>query len=343
MSRPTRRAVLGGSAALLASRSLAEDGTIADAAGRRVAIPPKVERVFPAGPPAAILLYTLAPDLLLGWTNARPPEEREFLLPEVAARPAVGRITGRGNTANLETVLALKPDLILDVGSTADTYVSLAERVQAQTGIAYALLDGTLSRTPETYRTLGRLLRRGTDGEALATYAASLLDRVASRVAAIPSDRRPRVYFARGPRGLETGRGGSINVESLDLMGAVNVAGESRGGLANVSVEQVLAWNPDVVLTVDPAFARSVASDPTWSGLPAVRAGRVHLVPSLPFGWVDSPPSVNRLIGLLWLGKMLYPDRFPEDLAAETRDVYARIYHVAPSTAQVARVLAGSG
>ena len=74
-------------------------------------------RVFPAGPPAAILLYTLAPELLLGWPRANRPEEREFLLPDIGARPEVGRITGRGNTANLEVVLALKPDLILDVGS----------------------------------------------------------------------------------------------------------------------------------------------------------------------------------------------------------------------------------
>lgn len=335
-----RRGFLGGSAALLATGAVAQEAIVTDAAGRRVPIPARAERVFAAGPPAAILLYTLAPELLIGWTNARPPEEREFLLPEIAARPAVGRITGRGNTANLEAVLTLKPDLILDVGSTSDTYVSLADRVQSQTGIPYALLDGTLLRTVETYRVLGRLLRREADGEALAIYAASLLDRIATRVASVPSERRPRVYFARGPRGLETGRGGSINVESLDLMGAVNVAGESRGGLATVSVEQVLTWNPEVIVTIDAGFARSVRQDSAWAGISAVRNGRVHLAPSLPFGWIDSPPSVNRLIGLQWLGQILYPDRFPEDLAAETRAFYGRIYRVTPSDAQVARVLA---
>ena len=75
--------------------------------------------MFPAGPPAAILLYTLAPDLLLGWPRANRPEECVYMLPDICARPEVGRITGRGNTANLEVVLALKPDLILDVGSTS--------------------------------------------------------------------------------------------------------------------------------------------------------------------------------------------------------------------------------
>jgi iron complex transport system substrate-binding protein len=109
--------------------------TITDGAGRRVTVPAKVERVFPAGPPAAIQLYTLAPEMLLGWPRANRPEELEFLLPGVGNRPEVGRLTGRGNTANLESVLALKPDLIVDSGSTRQTFVELADRVQAQTGI----------------------------------------------------------------------------------------------------------------------------------------------------------------------------------------------------------------
>src|SRR3954454_17772167 len=122
--------------------------------GRRLAAPRGGRTAFPPGPPAAILLYTLAPDLLLGWPRAIRPEERAYLLPQIGARPEVGRLTGRGNTANLETVLQLKPDLLLDVGSTEGTYVSLADRVQAQTGISYALLDGRLDQTAETCRIL---------------------------------------------------------------------------------------------------------------------------------------------------------------------------------------------
>src|SRR6202007_2075731 len=103
-----------------------------------VPVAAKATRVSPAGPPAAILLYTLAPDLLIGWPRANRPEECEYMLPDVCTRPEGGRITGRGNTANLEVVLALKPDLILDSGATNPTFVSLAARVQEQTGIPYA-------------------------------------------------------------------------------------------------------------------------------------------------------------------------------------------------------------
>jgi iron complex transport system substrate-binding protein len=102
-------------------------------------------------------------------------------------------------------------------------------------------------------------------------------------------------------------------------------------------------WNPEVIVTIDQDFAANVARDPAWAPVAAVRAGRVHLAPRLPFGWVDLPPSVNRLIGLWWLGKMLYPDLFAEDLRPLTRDFYRRYYHVTPTDAQIDRVLAGKG
>jgi iron complex transport system substrate-binding protein len=326
-------------AAMLAPRA-ARAATVTDGAGRSVPLPARVERVFPAGPPAAIFLYTLAPELLLGWPRANRPQEREFLLPDVGGRPEVGRITGRGNTANLEVVLALKPDLILDVGSVNPTYVSLADRVQQQTGIPYALLDGRFDGIPLAYRTLGDLIGRREQAEALARNAEDTVKTITGRVGAIPPERRPRVYYARGPRGLETGLGGSINVETIELL-AQNVAVGTRGGLANVSIEQVLLWNPDVIITIDQDFAATVFSDPTWAPVAAVRARRVHLSPKLPFGWVDFPPSVNRLIGLWWLGKILYPDLFPEDLRTLTREFYARYYHVTPDATQIDRVLAG--
>ena len=336
-----RRALLSGLSATLLMPRGARAATVTDAAGRAVPIPDKVMRVFPAGPPAAILLYTLAPDLLIGWPRANRAEECEFMIPDVCARPEVGRITGRGNTANLEVVLALKPDLILDVGSTSETFVSLARRVQEQTGIPYALLDGRFDASPATYRTLGALTHREKEGEALAKYAEDTMKTIQGRIDAIPEGRRPRVYYARGPRGLETGLGGSINVETIEFLGARNVAADRKGGLAQVSIEQVLLWNPDVIVTIDREFAASVKTDPVWSSVKAVQAGRVHLSPKLPFGWVDFPPSVNRLAGLWWLAKILYPEQFPEDIRALTRDFYTRFYHVTPNDAQIERVLAG--
>ena len=161
MTTLTRRTLLAGLATQLVAPP-ARAAAVTDAAGRAIPIPNTVARVFPAGPPAAILLYTVAPDLLLGWPRANRPEECAFMLADICRRPEVGRLTGRGNTANLEAVLALKPDLILDVGSTSATFVSLAERVQEQTGIPYVLLDGRFDAIVPGYRKLGELTHRQT-------------------------------------------------------------------------------------------------------------------------------------------------------------------------------------
>jgi len=321
---------------------LAHAAKVKDSSGRVIETPEKVTRIFPAGPPAAILLYTLAPDLMLGWTRAPSPAEREFLTPQAGALPELGRITGRGNTANLEVVLAQKPDLILDVGSTNQTYVSLAERVQQQTGIPYALLDGRFDATASVYRLLGKLTGREARAEMLASYVEEVFFIISQRIGTIPFAERPLVYYARGTRGLETGLGGSINVESIELL-ARNAAGGTKGGMANVSIEQVLTWNPDAIFTIEPAFAENIYREPGWSALKAVQKKRVYLSPRLPFGWIDFPPSVNRLIGIRWLGKILYPERFPEDLNEITRDFYKRFYHVDLSDAQLARLLSGRG
>jgi iron complex transport system substrate-binding protein len=307
----------------------AQTRTVVDGAGRTVQVPARVSRVLAAGPPASVLLYTVAPELMIGWVQEPSPEEKAYLAAPWRDMPAHGRLTGRGSTANIESIIALKPDLIVDVGSTDATYVSLADRVQQQTGIPYILIDGRLARTAETYHIFGGIVGRQERAEGLARYAEATLRDMRQRVDAVPADRRLGVYYGRGARGLETGLSGSINLEVLDAVGARNVAvAAGKGGLTTVSLEQVLAWNPDVILALEPQFYRDVARSPLWSGVKAVRDRRIYRAPSLPYGWFDSPPGGNRLIGLRWLVAILYPDAGVNDLRPATRDFYRQFYHV---------------
>ena len=330
-----RRTLLA--APVVASQAARAERAVPDATGRRIAVPDRIGRVFPAGPPAAILLYTLAPELLVGWP-ARPPRPAEaaFMLPGAAALPEIGRLTGRDNTANVEAVLAQRPDLVLDYGSTRPVFVSLAERVQAQTGLPTLLLDGALGKIPETYRLLGAILDRRDAAEARAVAAERILaEALASRPAA-----RPRVLYVRGPRGLETGVAGSINTEIIEYAGAENVAASAlgAGSLVQLSMEQVLAWNPDWVIAIHPDFPAHAKTDKLWAALPAVRAGRVALAPGLPFGWVDFPPAVNRLLGLLWL-PVLFGQRPRDGLVEAVSTFHELFYHRRPEAAQVEALL----
>jgi iron complex transport system substrate-binding protein len=297
----------------------------------------QVERVYAAGPPASLLVFALAPAKLTGWTRALRPNEIAFFPEPYGRLPELGRLTGRGNTANVEVVLQSKTDLIVDVGATGEPFASLARQVEQQTRIPYALLDGRIEATPATLRALGKLM--GNDAEPLAAwYERELAD--AKRRA----NAHPLVYYGRSPSGLQTAGKGSINVEVLDFLGARNAAAETRPGLSTVSLEQVILWDPEVILTTDPNFWRSVWNDPRWRGVKAVAAKRVYLSPHLPFGWFDFPPGANRLLGIWWAGKLLYPQAFADvDLRAKVTEFHRRFYHQAPSAAQLDALLGEPG
>jgi iron complex transport system substrate-binding protein len=317
---------------------------VVDSAGRKVQVPDDIERVMAAGPPASVLVYMLAPQKLIGWNRKPRPAELAYLAPSVRALPEVGRLTGRGGTASLEAVMTAKPDVIVDFGSINATYISLADRVQSQTGIPYLLLDGRFENTARTLRVLGSILGLDERAEQLAARAQAILDEVDRVVASVPEVQRPRVYLAHRDNGLETGNRGSINTEIIERAGGRNVvdAGGARGGLVTVSLEQILQWNPDTIITTDAGFPAAVKADTAWAGVDAVRRGRIYVSPSLPYGWIDLPPSLNRLLGLQWLAGLFFPDRYNIDIRAETRNFYKLFYGVELTDPMLDRLIAGS-
>lgn len=302
--------------------------------------PSRVTRVLTAGPPAGVLVYCLAPDKLLGWSQPLGPPALAWVAPAARTLPFLGRLSGRGSTLSVESLLSLAPDLILDAGTVNATYRSAAQRVQGQTGIPYVLVDGRLADSAAQLRQVGRLLGVGPRGERLAAHADALLEQ-ASGLARRAGG--PRVYFARGRDGLETGMRGAIHTEVLRAAGAHNVADAlGEGGLARVSLEQLLAWDPDMILGQDAALLAHIRSDRGWGALRAVRGGRVHGAPVLPFGWLDGPPGVNRLPGLHWLLPLLHPDAGMPAPAVAARDFFSLFYGFTPEAGALERLLAES-
>ncbi len=322
----------------LAALPLARPSIAASAPGLHVfgapPAPERVRRVFATGAPAAVLAYSLAPDKLMGWPWPLSAEARALLAPAARELPMLGRLAGRGSTLPLEKLVALKPDLIVDAGTVDATYLSTAERVWRQTGIPYVLVDGRLADSARQLREAGRLLGVPERGEHLARYAeATLLD-----CGSVAGTHRPSVYLARAADGLETTLPGSVNGECIEATCGINVAHGAGGSLARVSREQILAWAPDAIVTQYPEFLALAAQDDFWRRLPAVRAGRLLLAPSVPFGWLDGPPSVNRLIGVRWLFSRLHPGAARTDWVERAREFHALFYGHAPTREELARV-----
>lgn len=270
--------------------------------------PERVRRVYAAGPPAAVLVAALAPEKLLGWPLSLSEAARAYLGAPLRGLAHVGRLAGRGSTVALETLLQWQPDVILDAGTADASYLSAMRRASEQTGLPTLLVQGRIGAHGAQLREVGRRMGVPERGAALGAQADSWVALAQALSERVAPGQRPRVYYGRGPDGLETGLAGSINLELIEFCAGRNVAAEAgSGSLTRVSLEQVLAWDPEVIVTQDSAFAQRALHDPLWRSVRAVRQRRVHCAPVLPFGWLDGPPGVNRLIGLRWLLERLHP------------------------------------
>lgn len=276
--------------------------------------------VLAAGQPAALLIHALAPRRLIGWPRKPSADALAFLPPAAAALPETGALAGGGAPMSLEAAAALRPDFILDYGDRDTTDLDLADRIRSRTGRPYHLIDGALMRTPDAFREAGRLLGVTQRGEHLAAMAERLIN-----VWQTPRRAGPTFYYARGADGLETAFKGALATEVLEGSGWRNVAVGGRD-IGRVSREQVVAWDPEVVVTLDRRFAKAAADDPVWRNRPDGARRRLLLLPDRPFGWIDRPPSVNRLLGVDWA---TFGDPNPVDALAIRREIQGFIPTVA--------------
>ncbi len=279
-------------AAVLGLAGAAQASGITDATGRTVTIPDHPARILPAGPPAAVLLEALAPDLMIGWPHKPSPAQLAFLPSAVGSLPQTPMLTGRTDEA--AAVPALHPDLVLDYGTVSPRYVQLDEAIQARTGVPTILLDGSLSRSPQVIRMLGAALHRQARAEELAGAAERVLGAVRH-----PAGKPATVLYARGADGLEVAAPGTGATEAFSVLGWTVLAPAGSGTFrraANVAAIRTL--DPDRVIFQDADMQSTVATVAAWQALRAVRSGQAFIAPSLPFGWFGEPPSINRLIGV---------------------------------------------
>lgn len=291
-------AVLGG--LVLCGRSAAADFT--DSVGRHVVLPEKIERVVPAGPPADALLLALAPDKLVGLVEPFGARKKPYLPQAVRELRGIPRVTRKVGQAEIEAVKKLRGDVIVDYGDIAPAYVETADRISATTGTPYIVVSGYIADTPAAARTVGRILGREKRGEAAANAAEGVLERL-KPVSALPADKRITVYYARGADGLKATRPGSTVAEAIEFAGGRNVVPTGTGAFVQMTVEGVKALAPAVVVVADPKAAATDA--PIRATLPVATVFLVDR--GMPFHWLDEPPSLNRLIGALWLASKLHP------------------------------------
>lgn len=340
------------SAAAAESAEPASDGTqrsITDMAGRSVDIPMEINKVYGTSPVGSIYIYTIAPEKLLGWNYKFNDWEKKYIQEEYRDLP----VYGMNDNLNIEALIEAAPDVIVQIAGLGDPAVEQADLLQSQTGIPVLMYTLDLMSTQLVYEQLGILLGEEDRAQQLAEYSGTVLQQAQEKSDTIPEDQRVTVYYGNGPESLNTAPEGSDAMEVINLAGGVNCAAidlqsdEGPTERVDISAEQLLAWNPDVIfVNGEPkedisaqAAADAILNNPTYVSLQAVADGRVYGIPQTPFSWIDRPKGPNRIIGVTWTGAMLYPDLYADDdITKEIQDFYNLFYHVELTPEDVAQL-----
>ena len=332
-----------------ATQETAETREITDMAGRKVTVPTaeNIESVFSAGPVAAIFLYMVAPDKLLGWNYELNDVEKSIILDKYQDLPNFGM----GDAVNYEAVIAANPTIAINSGKINDAMVSDCDALSESLGIPVVAVDNELNNSAEAFRFMGELLGVEDHAEELAQYAEQVFTDI-NVLSDIPEEKKVSVYFGNGEDSLETAPRGSQHAQILDAINAVNVADLELGdgSRVQISAEQLLAWDPDViVVNGEPkadksgnSAAEDILSNPDYASLKAVQDQKVYGTPNAPFSWVDRPAGPNRLIGMRWFSALIYPEYIKCDINEEIHKFFDLFYHVDLSDEQLENVLKGT-
>ena len=332
-----------------ATQETAETREITDMAGRKVTVPAaeNIESVFSAGPVAAIFLYMVAPDKLLGWNYELNDVEKSIILEKYQDLPNFGM----GDAVNYEAVIAANPTIAINSGKINDAMVSDCDALSESLGIPVVAVDNELNNSAEAFRFMGELLGVEDHAEELAQYAEQVFTDI-NALSDIPEEKKVSVYFGNGEDSLETAPRGSQHAQILDAINAVNVADLELGdgSRVQISAEQLLAWDPDViVVNGEPkadksgnSAAEDILSNPDYASLKAVQDQKVYGTPNAPFSWVDRPAGPNRLIGMRWFSALIYPEYIKCDINEEIHKFFDLFYHVDLSDEQLENVLKGT-
>ena len=313
-----------------------------DSCGRQVTVPTDVQKVAVSGPLAQMVVFAIAPDRMVGVSNAWDETAKKYFDAKYLDLPLLGQLYGGKGELNLETLLAAAPDVIIDVGEPKGSLAEDMDALQEQTGIPFVHIDAYLASMDNTYAMLGDLLAMPNEAQGLADYCRAMYDRVKAIADSVD---KANILYITGDEGLNVIAQGSYHAEVIDMLAnnlAVVDEPSSKGTGNEVDMEQILNWNPDVILFAPNSIYSTVAANENWQTITAIKNGAYYEVPMGPYNWMGFPPSVQRLLGMMWMTTVLYPNAADYDLYTEVSSYFQLFYHCELTQAQYDALVANS-
>lgn len=313
--------------------------TIIDAAGRLVVLPVHVRRV--ADPwhanNAMVLMLGGADKLVATSVQAQRQPWLQKLFPRIVEIPAAFSATG---DVNLETLVGARPDVILMAydGSLPKWAGSVEQYHIPLVMMPNTSLEGLKTTALMTGQVLGE-----DEARAAAEYVRYFdenIRKVVAVTAQLSQADRPKVLHTASAGILTVDGRGTVIDDWINLAGGTNAADVTGNGRP-VTIEQIAAWNPDIIIVgsaPNQDSRRAILADPRWQQIAAVKTGRVFVNPSGAYLW--DRHSAEAALQVLWAAQALHPALFRDiDMPKETRTFYARFFHYKLTDADVRSIL----
>ena len=322
---------------------------ITDMIGRAIEIPNSLNKVVATSPPMTTVVYMIAPEKLTALNFEWTDDEKVYVPSQYQGLPNIGGWYGTQD-GSYEEFIASEPDIVIEsIDEGGDGDLSTVNERQSKFGkIPVVAVNDTTSveKVDSSISFIGEVIGAQDNAKKLTDLNDKYLDEVHKKSSQI-SDKK-NVYYAEGNDGLKTNPSGSVHGQLIDLVGGNNVANSlSQGNTSSgvqVSIEQVISWNPDVIITTDADFYAKVYNDSNWQSINAVKNHEVYLSPQSPFKWFDRPVGANMIIGVPWTAKVIYPDQYKDiDMVGATKEFYSNFYHYDLSDDQAKQILLDSG
>lgn len=308
---------------------------VVDQAGREVVVPGQPNRIASAFGVATAYLYPLiSANQIVAARYLGIPDHP--LSQVVMARVDPGyQQKALGAEITVEELVAKNVDLV---------FAGLKHKDLAQ--ILGEVRIPTILIGPETFEAvqeatilIGRALGQEDRAQALITFYQGILAAIAAATGNIPQGQRPKVLVL-GTAALRVASGSMYQSRMVELAGGISVTQGLPGSWQNVNIEQIIIWNPDVLIIVpySPVNPADLMSDPLWAEISAVKHGRVYKMPQLLFAW--DTPIPESVLGVLWLAERLHPGQVQLDLGNTIRDFYREFYRCELSWEELNALLA---
>lgn len=288
-----------------------------DSAERKVIIPKNISKLVPSGTNAQLVLAGFCPEKIVGIAKKPSKETLDSIKNFPIDKPEIGQYYGKNPNFNKEELIKINPQIIIDIGEKKKTIKEDMEQIYENTGIPVIFIELTPETAPQAYRTLGKLLNKEKLGEEIATFLEEKNSIIKNTLKNIPNNKR-LTFIQVGNKALNIDPTNSSHTEAIEFAGGINKAPAKEKGTKskteNLNMEEVISWDPDVIFAKDKNSYDIITTDPVWASFRAVKNKKVYLIPQTPYNWVTSPPSANKMMGIYWAAKVLYPDYFTYDL-----------------------------